>query len=179
MNVRRFGSSCVLASVLCGGGVFSLCARADLTVTNNLTLWLKADAGVTITGSGVSTWSDQSVVGHHANQTTDGYRPLVVSNALAGKPVIRFDGVNDSMSVAANSSAMITTTGYTTFVVFNPLSIKTDLSNPWLNASVFMDWNSQTWGIPVRNNAGVPTFYAFVYMTVGGLAVAPMTIGFS
>jgi hypothetical protein len=56
-------------------------------------LWLKADAGVTLDGSGkVQEWADQSGSLNHAAQSTSGQRPEVVSNAVGGKPSLKFYG---------------------------------------------------------------------------------------
>lgn len=58
-----------------------------------LKLWLGADTGITLDGSGgVSTWADQSVNGNNATQTTAANRPTVVANSMNGKPVIHFNG---------------------------------------------------------------------------------------
>jgi hypothetical protein len=69
-------------------------------VTNNLRLWLKADAGVVADGAGViSQWQDQSGRNNHASQSTAGARPQVVASVTAGGlPAVRFDGVGTHMS---------------------------------------------------------------------------------
>lgn len=67
-----------------------------------LKLWLKAHAGVTLNGSTVSNWADQSATGNHAVQSTSTDQPLLVLNALNGMPVIRFDGVNDFFNFTSN-----------------------------------------------------------------------------
>ncbi len=87
---RRIGSV-VLAMAL-----FALVAgRAGaqtLTVTNNLELWLKADAGVTTNANGqVSNWASQ-VGSAHAGVYSTNPEPVLVSRVLDGKPAILFDG---------------------------------------------------------------------------------------
>jgi hypothetical protein len=52
-------------------------------------LWLKADAGVTKTGSQVTLWADQSGKGNDAVPWNE---PQFVSNEINGNPVIYFDG---------------------------------------------------------------------------------------
>jgi hypothetical protein len=59
---------------------------------NGLRLWLKADA---VAQSPVSRWADQSGLQNQVLQGTVTNRPLVVQNALNGRPVVRFDGSND------------------------------------------------------------------------------------
>jgi hypothetical protein len=52
-------------------------------------LWLKADAGVTTSGSTVTAWADQSGKGNDAVPTST---PYFIANQLNSKPVIYFDG---------------------------------------------------------------------------------------
>lgn len=93
-----------------------------LTVTENLQLWLKADAGVTDDGSGnVLSWADQSSSPDAASQIAgapDGPNaPKLIANALNGKPVLRFDGKDDYLSLPDTASLSITEDLTTFFVV--------------------------------------------------------------
>lgn len=45
-----------------------------------------------------SAWADQATNARNASQATARYRPAYVTNALNGKPVLRFDGVNDYLT---------------------------------------------------------------------------------
>jgi hypothetical protein len=77
----------------------------SLTVTNDLQLWLKADAGVTTNASGgVTQWTDQTTNGNNALQGAGTAAPLFVANALNTRPVLRFDGVDDFLDVADSDS---------------------------------------------------------------------------
>ena len=59
-------------------------------------LWLKADAGITKDGGNyVSIWADQSGNGNDAVQATGSAQPLWVDDVLNGKPVLRFDGLDN------------------------------------------------------------------------------------
>lgn len=49
----------------------------------------------------VSQWNDLSPNGRHLTQGTAGNRPLYRTNIQNGKPVVRFDGVDDYLSTAA------------------------------------------------------------------------------
>ena len=64
-------------------------------------LWLKADDGVTLTSSAVSTWADQSGNGRDFTQSTAGYRPTNPSSVQNGLPGVLFDGTDDYLSRAA------------------------------------------------------------------------------
>ena len=88
---------------------------AQLPVTTNLQLWLKADAGITKDGTNnVSAWADQSGNSHHADQSNSTAQPLWVDNVINGKPVIRFDGNSDVMTTDVNGPGG---TEFTFFVV--------------------------------------------------------------
>ena len=73
--------------------------------TSNLSMWLKSDAGITLNGSYVSSWIDQSTNENIISQETAESQPLYVSNALNGYPVVRFDGINDVMYTSAFTQA--------------------------------------------------------------------------
>lgn len=58
-----------------------------------LDLWLKADAGVMADANGkVSKWADQSGKGNDVSQTNANAFPTLVTEAVYGKPAIRFAG---------------------------------------------------------------------------------------
>jgi len=61
----------------------------------NLTLWLRADSNVILSGSTVSQWNDCSGNSNNATQSVSSSQPLLVNNILNGQPVLNFDGVND------------------------------------------------------------------------------------
>jgi hypothetical protein len=57
----------------------------------SLRLWLRADVGVTVTGSGVSLWADQSGNGNNAVQAVDANRPPL--DTVGGRPAVATDAV--------------------------------------------------------------------------------------
>jgi len=64
---------------------------SQVSSLSGLSLWLKADAGVSLGGGNhVNTWVDQSPNGNNAIGPTS-KKPVYVSNVLNGKPVIDFD----------------------------------------------------------------------------------------
>ena len=79
---------------------------------SGLSLWLKADAGVTLSGSDVTAWADQSGNGNNAS-STPGTRPTLVSNTLNAKPVLRFDGAGQKMALTSSIGG----TAYTILIV--------------------------------------------------------------
>jgi hypothetical protein len=57
------------------------------------------------TGSNPAQWNDLSGNGRHATQAIGAIQPAIVTNALNGRQVRRFDGVNDLLQTASNFSA--------------------------------------------------------------------------
>lgn len=68
-----------------------------------LKLWLKADALSLNNNDPVATWTDSSG-NNNAVQATAGAKPLFKTSILNGKPVIRFDGVDDNLLAALSSN---------------------------------------------------------------------------
>lgn len=62
----------------------------------SLVAWFRKGVGVTVTGSGVSAWADQSGNGNNLLQATDTKRPI-----YDGSAVITFDGVAQFLKCAA------------------------------------------------------------------------------
>jgi len=60
-------------------------------------LWLKADTGAqTNAAGGVTNWLDQSGSGNHAASQAAAAHPEYVTNAVNGRPVVRFSGADDN-----------------------------------------------------------------------------------
>jgi hypothetical protein len=72
-----------------------------------LALWLDAaDAStITLNGSTVSQWNDKSGNGRHASQATAANQPFYDLVGGNGKPILDFDGVNDSLDLASTFGA--------------------------------------------------------------------------
>ena len=67
------------------------------TQISGLKLWLKADSNYSLNGSEVSAWNDCSGNNYNATQSTSANRPTWVDAVINNKPVVRFDGINDSL----------------------------------------------------------------------------------
>ena len=153
MNYRTLKCS-LLASSLAASSIIPGLAQT-LTVTNGLQLWLKADAGVTAGAGGqVTAWQDQSGNGNNASQTTADQSPLLANGAVNGKPVLRFDGVDDFLQVEDSASVSIAGDITTFFVVkfddfatFRAVWAKTSANQPAPN-----DWYT----LP---SSGIPRAY--------------------
>lgn len=110
-------------------------------VASDLSLWLRADAGITSDATGrVSTWTDQSGANHHASQSTGNKRPQLVSEGLNGRPIVRFDGQNDLLHL---SGQVLTSQTFSIFAVINDTRASSDGSL----REIFSNWtpsNSDT-----------------------------------
>lgn len=70
--------------------------------TSSLAFWVKADAGVTLSGSDVTEWFDQSGNG---NDVVPDDNLTFIANALNSKPVISFNGSTSYASFPINLSS--------------------------------------------------------------------------
>lgn len=85
------------------------------------TAWYKADSGVTLNGSTVSAWADQSGNGNNLSQATAANQPTFESAGLNSRASILFDGTNDSL---ASANVDLTGTGaLSAFVVLQQTSL--------------------------------------------------------
>jgi len=66
-----------------------------------LQIWLRADSGVAHATRVVSAWQDRSGHGRDALQTASNFAPRFMDGALAGKPALVFDGVDDFLKLSA------------------------------------------------------------------------------
>ena len=84
---------------------------------SGLAMWLNAGSGVaTATGNYVTSWNDQSNNGNNVTQGSQFNQPILVSGALNGNPVVRFDGNNDYLN-GGSSIGNIPLTGASFFIV--------------------------------------------------------------
>ncbi len=90
--------------------------------TTSLELWLQANSGTSSTTNGtpINAWADQSGYGHNASQGTGSSQPTYQTNIQNGQPVLRFDDVDDGISVA---DGLNLNAPYTVFTVFNTNSV--------------------------------------------------------
>jgi len=119
------GDSYNFQIIAAGTNSVSLPASVSATVssssipTDGLTLWLKADAGVTTDGSGnISQWQDQSPNAYVAGQTNSTAYPTLATNVYNGQPAVRFNGSSQFLQIPSISDNY--SPGMTVFAVFNP-----------------------------------------------------------
>jgi len=119
---------------------------------SGLSLWLKANAGVSLNGNDVTGWADQSGNGKNAVGTDT--LPTLQSNAINGLPAIRFNNGYDIGRFVISSSFNLKNSS--AFVVVQQLSLDNSyprfLSFPSLND---LDYNAND-GLCILFNNGVP-----------------------
>jgi hypothetical protein len=102
-----------------GGGV----APVPPIPTAGLELWLRADEGVVIESNGVATWKDASGKHRDAAQIANNYRPILVANAIADRPAVVFDGMDDYLKLPTLSASFAA--GLSIFVVLQQSAVNT------------------------------------------------------
>ena len=90
--------------------------------SGTLRLWLKSDAGIVADSLGrVSQWQDQSARTNHASQANTNRQPSLVGSGFNGRPVVRFDGIQDATTgdFLFGSGDVGLTAGFTSFLVYS------------------------------------------------------------
>lgn len=91
--------------------------------STNLKLHLRADAGVNVSGTEVTGWTDQSGNGNDATQTSASNRPVLVANSMNGKPGLRFNGTNNFLSLPTTTDLGIVNNDYQIFIIAKTSSV--------------------------------------------------------
>jgi len=69
--------------------------------SNNMMLWLDAEASGLTDGQSVSTWRDVSGNGRHLRQLDSSRQPTFVASGVYGRPSLAFDGTSDRMAAVS------------------------------------------------------------------------------
>ena len=93
----------------------------DPSSVAGLKLWLKADSLSLADDSPVDAWADSSLSGNGVAQVTGMKMPTFKTNVLNGLPVVRFDGIDDTLFRPA-AGGFACTEGHAVFAVLNPTS---------------------------------------------------------
>lgn len=133
----------------------SLSTRAsDLTPSSmsGLTGWWRGDLGVTPNGSNVASWSNQGS-GGGAFAAAGAAQPLLVASNINGQPGLRFNGSSHAMT-GPLTSALITASAGTLFLVYRPISISRNVASPvYSNDGILTDVGAY-WGFHAQNSGG-------------------------
>jgi probable HAF family extracellular repeat protein len=72
----------------------------DLPAKASLKFWLKTETlSALADGAAVSTWADSSGQANDASQSNGSFRPNYWTNQVNGRPIVRFDGMNDGLDL--------------------------------------------------------------------------------
>jgi hypothetical protein len=104
-------------------------------VTDDLVLWLKADADLEVDEQGrVRAWRDQSGRSHHTEQSDATRRPQLVADVINGRPAVRFDGKRSFLHVAGQVLASQR---------FTILAVVNDTAGAGGHREIFSNWNRE------------------------------------
>lgn len=154
-----------------------------------MVLWLDANDCTTVslapispthTTATVDKWSDKSGHGYDATQTTLTNQPAYITGAINSKPVLRFDGINDLLSISSAALASIAN-DVTIFIVSNKASNQNNsilfaspddsttnrfnIHLPWSDGNVYWDFgdSSSTGRLAHSWNASFATPYIWSF----------------
>jgi len=121
-------------------------------------LSVQSDLGVTLNGSTVSAWADQTANGNNFSQGTAANQPTYAANSLNGFPIITFDGVNDTMvAPGPNLPAPATTNSFFWFV-FKQVA--------WTNQNAFFQTNTNS-SFALLQNSTTPNMATYEGTALG------------
>ncbi len=88
--------------------LFSQTGPGGVGSSSNNKLWLDGNRGVTLSGSSVTNWADQSGNGFTAVPSSTAARPTYVTSSINGYPSLDFDGSNDELWINDNAAFDVT-----------------------------------------------------------------------
>ncbi len=94
--------------MLCASFLWAQTGAGGVGSSTNNKLWLDANKGVTISGTSVTAWADQSGNAFSALPSAVIARPAYVAGSANGYPTIDFDGTDDQLTVAYNAAFDLT-----------------------------------------------------------------------
>jgi hypothetical protein len=141
--------------------------------TADLQIWLKADEikGVA-DGGAVALWPDSSGHGRHAAQVRANSRPTLLRDGPNGRPVVRFDGVDDHLLTPAFSLFETGRSPLTVFVVFRTNSVASQrflVQQPQKNCSSNFELGYRT-GLASHANLGLHAGCSHAVVTQNNLS---------
>jgi len=128
------------------------------TDLSGLSLWLKADAGVTLSGSNVTVWADQS--GNGKNMTSEsGFEPIFIASELNSKPVIDFN-LNKYLTTSFTETNI---SQQSVFIVFKFVSTNlTEYARPFSQSNIaYNDYTTFNNILPLLRRDGTNDMWCF------------------
>lgn len=96
---------------------------------SSLALWLRADMGITLNGSTVSAWADQSGNGRHATQGSAASQPTYQASSagFAGQPSLAFSRAGTADYLSSTAALLTGDASHALFLVVRPTSLATSI----------------------------------------------------
>ena len=126
-------------------------------------LWLRGDAGTSSSVNlvKINKWRDQSGNGNNFNQIVVGPQPVFIASGLNGKPIVRFDGLDDKLIsndflTSDNLSIFLVTSNFA--AIQNPQATILDLNQqslPRANWSIEQNGPASNFRFLYTDNTGV------------------------
>lgn len=98
----------LLLQALLPGCILAQTGPGGVGSSANNRLWLDANRGVTLSGSSVTNWADQSGNGFNAVPSSTAARPTFVTSSANGYPTFDFDGSDDELWINDNAAFDVT-----------------------------------------------------------------------
>lgn len=126
----------------------------DPRTIGNLALWLDASDAPS-----VGTWLDKSRNARNAAQLATNNQPALANNAIAGRPALLFDGINDSLALP-----VVSLSSWHAFALVSPSISSSRSVLHWAASSTqYFSLNASTAGVQVVSASGSPTTVAALY----------------
>lgn len=142
-------------------------AITNPNVLPNLQVWYDATDGAVFTPSNptdnstFTQWGDKSAFAHNANPSGGAtVRPTYQTNEQNGLSVVRFDGVNDNLTINPATWAA-SLSGFTIYLVAkitNTTGTRTITSSDQNGQKIY--WNGSNWAVSTSGGIGVSTVTA-------------------
>ena len=140
---RRMGGSAARRNRATGGGG----AKFSPKSIAGLTLWLRADLGVTNAAGKASAWADQSATASSFTQGTAGNQPVINASGINGKQTLTFTAASStSMATATTIHSYLTAGAWTAFTVAKYTGATITQVSSWTNPRILID-TGLLWGL--------------------------------
>lgn len=113
---------------------------------------VQSDRGITLNGSTVSAWADQTANAKHYTQGTAANQPTYNAAGLNGRPTLTFDGTNDSLASTLNLPAPGTTP---TFIWWVGRQLSWTANDYWLGN------NAGSLSCIIQQRTGTPQLFQY------------------
>ncbi len=159
---KKFSFTCNYVFFICSFYFFLFTTNFFSQTPSNISglkLWLRSDTAITLNGSNVSFWGDNSGNLHNTIQTDINQQPLLIPNVLNNLPALRFNGdqvlkggIIPSLS-SSSLSIFIIASGAT---MSDPYNVLFDIG-PYVPGGMWLSKNSNKFTIYSNNAIYAPT----------------------